>query len=131
MTDAERNRELVEGFYRNDGSGGMAGLLSRLADDVAIVEPPFLPFGRTFRGRDGFREVFREVGRYLDLADVRLEYTVADGDRVIACLSIPDRATGRPVCLLEQSTVRDGAIAEIKLFYHDVGTMIDKASRPA
>ncbi|MFI6402935.1 hypothetical protein [Streptomyces sp. NPDC050548] len=50
----------------------------------------------------------------------------ADGDRVAACVGIKDVTTGEPTHFIEQFTLKDGKIVENRVFYHDVGSMLDK-----
>ena len=63
---------------------------------------------------------------YLDVSSITVHYTIADGDRVAACVGITDVATGELTQFIEQFTIKDGKIVENRLFYHDAGTLIDK-----
>ncbi|MEV7284810.1 nuclear transport factor 2 family protein [Streptomyces sp. NPDC093252] len=123
----ERNRQVVLAMFAAASSGDMEGVLSYLSEDVVVAEPLFLPFGRVYRGRDEFLALAGELGKYLDLSAITVHYTLADGDRVAACVGVPDLATGKPTHFIEQYTVRDGKIVENRLFYHDAGTL---AGRP-
>jgi hypothetical protein len=56
-----------------------------------------------------------------------VHYTIADGDRVAACVGITDVATGELTHFIEQFTIKDGKIVENRLFYHDAGwSLVDK-----
>lgn len=120
----ERNRAVVRGLYDAATSGDLPGALEALAEDVVVYEPDFLPYGGVYRGKQAFVELFGKIAQCLDLSRVTVHYYVADGERVIAVLGIPDLTTGELAHFAEQSTVRDGKIAEMRLFYYDPQSMI-------
>jgi ketosteroid isomerase-like protein len=122
----EKNRAVVEELYAAAGSGSFEKIATLLAEDVVVIEPGYLPYGKTYHGLREFGELFGMIGQFLDLSEVRVNYTIADGDRVAACLAIRDIDTGEWTDFIEQSTLRDGKIVEIKLFYHDAQSMIGK-----
>jgi hypothetical protein len=122
----EQNRAVVEAMYRAIGQGDFEGLLAQMADDLVIDEPLYLPYGKVYRGKAELAGLFEKIGQYFDASQVQVKYMIADGDRVAACLTAPDATSGKPVEMLEQSTLRDGKIVEVKLFYDDTGTMMDK-----
>ena len=124
---SERNRAIVAEMYDCGIRGDYEKLFSFLAADVVVDEPSYLPYGGQYRGLNEFVPLFTRVGEFLDLSKITVDYLIADGARVAACLHIPDRKTGRPVELLEQSTLRDGLVVHMKLFYYDMGTMLEHA----
>ena len=122
----EKNRAVVEELYGCVAAGTPEKIATLLAEDVVVIEPGYLPYGKTYHGLAEFGELFGMIGQFLDLSEVKVHYTIADGDRVAACLGIRDVTTGEWTDFIEQSTVRDGRIVEIKLFYHDAQSMIGK-----
>ncbi|WP_405649933.1 nuclear transport factor 2 family protein [Streptomyces sp. NBC_00117] len=122
----ERNRAVVESMFAAANKGDIEGVFSHLSDDIAVIEPLFLPFGGTYRGKDEFLALAQILPNYLDVSTITVHYTIADGDRVAACVGITDIATGELTRFIEQFTVRDGKIVENRLFYHDAGTLADK-----
>jgi ketosteroid isomerase-like protein len=127
----ERNRAVVEKLYACAQSGDLASIAPLLAEDIVVDEPLFLPYGKVYRGAQEFAGLLGLIGQYLDLTRVTVHYTIADGDRVAACLGIPDVTTGEMTHFIEQSTLRDGRIVEMKLFYYDAQSMIDKTRAAA
>jgi hypothetical protein len=121
----EENRALVQDMYDAGVRGDIEGLMSRLAPDVAVHEPAFLPYGAVYNGHQEFLGLFTKIAQVLDITKITIDYLVADGDRVIGVLRIPDPATGGQVLLAEQSTIRDGKIIEMRIFFHDTQSMID------
>lgn len=122
----EQNRAIVEAMFAAANSGDVEGVFSYLSDDVAVIEPVFLPFGKAYHGKDEFLALAQILPNYLDVAKITVHYTIADGDRVAACVGITDVATGEPTQFIEQFTVKDGKIVENRIFYHNVGTLIDQ-----
>jgi ketosteroid isomerase-like protein len=122
----EQNRAVVEGMFAAANKGDFEGVLSHLSDDIEVIEPLFLPFGKTYRGREGFLALAQVLPNYLDVSSITLHYTIADGDRVAACVGITDVRTGELTRFIEQFTVKDGKIVENRLFYHDAASMVDR-----
>ena len=121
----EENRRLVQDMYDAGVRGDVEGLMSKLAPDVAVHEPALLPYGAVYHGHQEFLDLFTKIAQVLDISKITLDYLVADGDRVIGVLRIPDPATGGQVLLAEQSTIRDGKIVEMRIFFHDAQSLID------
>lgn len=122
----EKNRGIVASLYAAAASGDLGAIAPLLADDVVVDEPAYLPYGKVYRGKEEFAGLLGMIGQYLDLTKVKVNYLIADGDRVAACLGIPDVTTGEMTHFIEQSTLRDGQIVEMKLFYYDPQSMLDK-----
>lgn len=122
----EKNRAIVLELYAAAASGQPERIMGLLTDDIVVDEPSYLPYGKVYNGIEEFAGLFGMIGDYLDLSDIRVNYTIADGDRVAACVSVRDVTSGEYTTFIEQSTVRDGKIAEIRLFYYDPQTMLDK-----
>ncbi len=120
----EANRAVVENMYAAGINGDLPGLLSAMADDVVIHEPAFLPYGGTYVGRDAFVGMYAKLAKVLDVSRIRLDYLVADGDRVIGVLRIPDLTTGEDIVFAEQSTLRDGKVVDFQIFFHDAQSLI-------
>jgi ketosteroid isomerase-like protein len=120
----EANRTVVQNLYAAGINGDIAGLLSAMADDVVIHEPAFLPYGGVYVGKDAFVGMYEKLATLLDVTKIRLEYTVADGDRVIGVLRIPDLNTGQDIVFAEQSTLRDGKVVDFRIFFHDAQSLI-------
>jgi ketosteroid isomerase-like protein len=122
----EQNRAVVEAMFEAANNGDVDRVVSYLSDDVTVIEPRFLPFGKAYHGKNEFFGLAQVLPNYLDLSSITVHYTIADGDRVAACVGIPDVTTGELTHFIEQFTVKDGKIVENRLFYHDAGTLVDQ-----
>jgi uncharacterized protein len=124
-TQTEASRQKVLAMYTAAGKGDFTGALACMDDNIAVLEPPYLPYGDTYRGKADFQKLLGRINEYADLSAMKMESVVAEGDSVFVCLQIGDRKTGKPLQLVERSIVRDGKIVEMKIFYFDAGSMID------
>jgi ketosteroid isomerase-like protein len=109
-------RRAYSGFEKNDSSD----LMALMSPDVVFHFPTSLPYGGTFRGREGF------LAFYQDLFDHYYEYFNYDAHAVLDAGShvvVPVRArakakNGRTMenehCLL--FTVADGLVTEARLY---------------
>lgn len=120
----EQNRAIVEAMFAAANSGDIDGVFSLLSEDVTIIEPQFMPFGKTYHGKDEFLGLAQVLPNYLDVSSITVHYTIADGDRVAACVGITDVATGELTRFIEQFTIKDGKIVENRVFYNDAGTLV-------
>lgn len=119
------SKDIVLKMYAAAGSGDVAGAIACMDDNVTVIEPPYLPYGGTYQGKQEFLRLFGLIGEYGDLSTVKMHYAVAEGDLVFVALQFIDRKTGKPMQLVEQSTVKNGKIVEMKIFYFDAGSMIE------
>ena len=120
------NRQIVVDFYAAGVRGDLEAFMSYLADDFVLYEPPFLPYGGTYRGKQAMLEGFGKIGEYLDVSGLEVDHLVADGEHVIGILRAPDRATGELVLIAEESTLRDGRIVEMRVFFHEGRSLVTR-----
>ena len=119
----EQNRAVVLGMFEAASRSDVEGVFSFLADDVTVIEPQFMPFGKVYHGKEGFLELAQYLPNYFNLPSITVHYTIADGDRVAAFVSMAD-ITGEPTRFIEQFTVKDGKIIENRMFYNNAGTLV-------
>jgi hypothetical protein len=82
-------------------------VFARIGDDLELHEPPILPYGRVYRGHDGFREIHAAATAILDLSTLSLDYLFGDEERVCAVVSLGLVNRNRTT-ILEEWQVRDG-----------------------
>lgn len=121
VTDA--SRKTVENMYARALAGDNAGFFGSLADDLVVLEPSFLPYGGKHHGVAGFQALFGEIAQYLDLTSIKLDSIVADGEVVVAFLRAKNVKDGSEVQIAERSVVRNGKIAEMKIYFHELGAL--------
>jgi uncharacterized protein len=129
LTDA--NRALMAGLYDAAVAGDFEAVLACLDPDVVVHEPHFLPYGGTYNGIDAFAAMIPKVLEVFDLPSMKVDRLIADGDRVIGIIRMPDRANGEDVLLAEESVIRDEKIVEINVFYNNIQTLLGSGGAEA
>jgi hypothetical protein len=120
-----RNRQIVVDFYAAGVRGDLEAFVSYMSDDFVLYEPPFLPYGGAYHGKQAMLEGFAKIGEYLDVSGLEVDHLVADGEHVIGILRAPDRATGELVLIAEESTLRRGKIVEMRVFFHEGRSLVE------
>jgi len=129
-SQTEASQALMERMYGAAIRGDFADVLSCLGEDLVVNEPPFLPYGRTYRGLDGFGELIANVTQVLDVSKMIVDRYVSQGDRVIGIIRMPDLRTGEHILLAEESLIRDGKVVEIWVYFHETRTMLTQDRLP-
>jgi uncharacterized protein len=121
IDSTQSTRAIVRKLYEDASEQNFEGFLAALSPDVVVKEPGFLPYGGTYRGLAEFQALFEKVGALLDVTGLTVEQIVADGDHAIGIITVPCTNGGAPVRLAETSTLRDGVITEMEIFFHELG----------
>ena len=121
--DTEKNRSLIGEMYSAAKRGDLEAFFAPISPDIVVAEPPFLPYGGTYRGIDGLRSLFAQVTQILDLPNLTVDHLVADGDHVLGLIRVPIVGQDSDVTLAELSIIRDGKVAEMRIYFHRAGTL--------
>jgi ketosteroid isomerase-like protein len=118
LTDG--NRTLIQNLYdsvieRND----MDEFASYLSDDLVVHEPPCLPYGGTYRGKEALFNLIPTIAQIIDLSTLEVDHLTADGDRVIAIIRAAGIERGTHVHLAEESRILDGEVVEMRVYCFD------------
>jgi ketosteroid isomerase-like protein len=120
------SRDLMTRMYDSAAKADYDDVFACLSEDLVVNEPPFLPYGDTYRGHDGFRNLIGKVTQVLDVSQMRVIRMVAEGDRAIGIIEMPDVATGEQILLAEESLIHDGKVVEITVYFHEPRTLLGK-----
>lgn len=112
----ERAVDVVSAFYSAAAAGDMDGMFAHIGDDLEIHEPPFLPYGRSYYGREGFMEVQAAAMALLDVSTLKIEYVFGGGDRAAAVVGFA-LTNGKRTTVIEEWQVRDGKIRWGRVFW--------------
>lgn len=124
-TEAEKNRQMLETMYARLLSGDLAGFLDGVSDDVVTHQSPVLPYGGVYDGKQALASLLAErIFPLIDGSKIKMiAPLMAADDRVIASFTVPARRTGQELRLLEQSTIKNGKVVELRVFYFDPSLM--------
>jgi ketosteroid isomerase-like protein len=114
------NRALIQNLYnsmieRND----MEEFLSYLSDDLVIHEPPCLPYGGDYLGKEALVNLVPKIGQIIDLSTIEVEYLIADGDHVMAIVGAAGIEDGTHLRVAEESRILDGKVVEMRVYCFD------------
>lgn len=129
MSRSDESRAYVLRMYETALSGDFAAFLQMLDENITVYEPSFLPYGGVSRGREAFTRLFATIATYLDVPTIRVESIVADGDVVVAFLKAKTVDTGEEVDIGERSVLKNGRVAEMRIYYHEGQSLFPRAAR--
>jgi ketosteroid isomerase-like protein len=125
---ASQNVQLIEGVYEAYASRDVEGLLGSLHEDFEIRASEPLPWGGSFKGKDGMMEFIGRISSHVQ-SRVDVDELVEAGDHVIAIGWSAGKvtATGEEysVRLIDVCELRDGKILSIHI-YLDTPAMLEK-----
>lgn len=117
------NLALVTDMYEAAKRGDLDSFVAALAPDVVVIEPAFLPYGGSYHGADGFLSLFARLADTFDVPSLSVERVIADGDIVLGLLRMQLADGNSTLEVIEQSTIRDGKVAEMRIFVHSLGEL--------
>lgn len=121
------NMRAFSGFVENFLGGNLDGALEFIHPDIVAHEPPGLPYGGEWTGKDGFRALMEKIGQTVAVEATPLGLHEA-GDTLVAIMraTFTSRATGAsvemPVC--EVYGLTDGLISSADVYYKDTAEFI-------
>ena len=118
LTDA--NRTIIERLYSSMTERyDFEEFLSYLSDDLIVHEPLCLPYGGDYYGKDALLNLVPSIAEIINLSTLRLDYVVADGDRVMAVIRAAGFESGTNLHLIEESRILDGKVVEMRVYCFD------------
>jgi uncharacterized protein len=122
------NLQLARRFYAALFSADWDGVKSCIGPDFAVIEADGMPYRGTWKGFDGFMDLFGQMStKFFEGLELQEKAVTATDDYILAffTLSGTARPTGRKVHveILERMDVKDGRIDKIRPFYWDTAAM--------
>lgn len=125
--------DMMREIYAHAGQGAWDRVEAHLSDDLVIHEPPSLPYGGVWRGRDALRRLYAEVMSYWADPSVQVRSIVGDETWAVAILdfSMTSKVTGERFAMpvAEASRAEGGKIAEMRIHYFDTAEVARQAGR--
>jgi ketosteroid isomerase-like protein len=113
---------IVRGMYQSAIDGDIATFLGYVEEDFELEEPPFLPYGGTYRGPTGMQSLFAKATEILDFPTLEIEYVFGEGERACAVISCELTTTGQRRTILEEWIVREGKVRWGRVYWFDPST---------
>lgn len=116
--------QVAQAFYSAIAARDPTAIEATLAyDSLVVVEPDGLPYGGTYTGVEGFRDLSTKVAASWKRARLQDVQLAGAGNRVFAhfIFSASARGTGQEVAvpIIEVLEVSEGKIVSIRPFYWD------------
>ncbi len=122
---------ILTAVFAAAGAGDWATVESHMSDDLVIHEPPSLPFGGDWCGRDALQRLFAHVMGYWDDPQVTIERVVGDDDWAVGILTfaMTSKQTGRRFTqrMAEVSRFEGGKVVETHIHYFDTAEVAREA----
>lgn len=125
------NADLVRSAWEAFGRGDIDGAVATTSDSAKIVLPDCLPWGGTYTGSGGFKEM---IGKFLshfeEVDPAPQEFLEADGDHVVVTVKgvgktkSGNELSGDSIWLYK---IQDGKIVAAD-FYGDTATVVEALS---
>ncbi len=124
--DLEANKAVVRAYYSASQAGDRSRFVPYLHPDFFAIAPSYVPLGGRRHTAESFREeVMPHLARMLDFAHVKYESLVAEGDQVVALVSIGIADTDDSVLISEHWTVRDGKARSLLVLFFEPQKLLD------
>ena len=114
-----RSGDVVRAMYEAALAGDTDAFYGYVHDDLELFEPPCLPYGKIYRGKSGFGELFQAATQVLNLPTMKIESIISQGESVAAVITCDLLHSGANATILEQWTVRDGQVVWGRVYWHD------------
>ena len=132
MGNEATNCDIVRKFYEFGLAGKLQELGDCLGDDFVAYEPPSLPYGGEYHGRQEFMRLLGVL--YTTWKDFSFEVVeIAEGGNMVAARvhangrnAVTGRGFSMPV--MEVFRVEGGLIREMRLFYFDTAALLQTAN---
>ena len=118
-TSADQNMETVRALYAAYESRDVEGLLAPLADDVEIYQSELLPWGGTYKGREGMMAFIQAITSHIDSIVVVEELIEAGNDVIMVGRSrgtVQANGEAYEVRLVDRIRLREGKITRLEIF---------------
>lgn len=131
--DSSPNIATLGRFLQAFLAGGVDAALEYVHPDIVAEEPPSLPYGGRYRGKEQFADLMREIGETVEVQVI--DHSMLDaGDTVVLKLraKFTSRDTGAvaEMPVVELYTFTDGLISRAELFYKDTNAWLEAIATP-
>ena len=121
------NIAIGEGLIAGVKARDLESVLALMHPEVEVFEPASLPYGGTWKGRDGFAELLQKIMGLADLSigdDPKIHET-SDGLIMEMQVTFTSHKDGEAFATsaVEVDRLRDGLVREIDVFYKDVAAI--------
>ena len=114
----EQTRQVVAAIHAASAKGDIENERLLFSPDLVIEEPPYLPYGGTFHGYDGFLELASQAIKFVDFSSLMLESLTVEGNLAFAVVRVR-LWTGVEIIATEQWQVENGLAVHCRISWFD------------
>jgi ketosteroid isomerase-like protein len=114
----EQTRQVVRAIHAASARGDIDSERQLFSPDLIIEEPPYLPYGGTFHGYDGFLDLASQAVKYVDFSSLVLESLTVEGNLAFAVVRVRLLA-GAEIIATEEWRVEDGLAVHCRISWFD------------
>jgi uncharacterized protein len=109
---------IIRNVYDRVAAGDFPGLLDLMADDLVVTQAASLPFGGTWRGKQGFTDMAERIlGTWPGFAVEPMAFLSDGHERVVVWARLSGQ--GLAMQMMEMWVVRDSLVRACQPFYFD------------
>jgi ketosteroid isomerase-like protein len=135
VTDVgSENLRIVKTMLENGLAGRINIVRPYVSEDLTLNLPASIPYGRTYRGWQGYLDVLGEVGKFWkDVSFGPNEFALTEDNKVIVCSRLSGRIAknDKPLTMPinEIWEIKQGKVVKITAFYYDTKLIHDLAAQ--
>jgi hypothetical protein len=134
MSDAQRTEEtrrVVQAIHAAATGGETDKERQLFSSKLVIEQPPYLPYGGTYHGHDGFLKLASRAVQYVDFSTLVLESLTVEGNLAFAVVRA-QLFSGPEIIATEQWRVENGLAVHCRISWFDASPAHEmKAKSPA
>jgi hypothetical protein len=114
----EQTRQVIRAIHAASASGDLEKERQLFSPYLVIEEPPYLPYGGTFHGYEGFLQLATQVVKFVDFSSLRLESLTVEGHLAFAVVRV-NLLSGAEIIATEQWRVEHGLAVHCRISWFD------------
>jgi hypothetical protein len=114
----EQTRRVVRAIHAASASGDLEKERQLFSPDLVIEEPPYLPYGGTYHGYDGFLRLATHAIQFVDFSSLVLESLTVEGNLAFAVIRVR-LLSGTEIIATEQWQVEKGLAVHCRISWFD------------
>lgn len=115
----EQTRRVVRAIHAASASGDLEKERQLFSPDLVIEEPPYLPYGGTYHGYDGFLQLAKSAIQFVDFSSLVLESLTVEDNLAFAVVRVR-LLSGTEIIATEQWQVEKGLAVHCRISWFDV-----------
>jgi hypothetical protein len=114
----EETRRVVLAIHQAAAGREVEEERSLVSPDFVIDEPPYLPYGGRFHGREGFLQVASQAAEFVDFSSLALESLTVEDNLAFVVLKVR-LWSGEEIVATEQWRVENGLAVYARISWFD------------